>query len=224
MAELLHFFQNLHSAEGLQELIRTGGLVVVVAIVFSETGLLAGFFLPGDSLLVTAGIFASSDMIGGQPIFHLESLLGCVIVAAVIGDQLGFFLGRKAGPLIFKAEDSWIFKKKHLNSAHAFYEKYGPRALIGARFVPIFRTFVPFVAGVAQMRYWTFFRYSLIGGVVWVSSMVLLGFYLGKTPMAQKLHQVILVIIFVSILPVVITVAKNLIQRRRSPPADKLVL
>ncbi len=203
MDTLLEFLKSLHSAEGLRTLVQTGGILVLVGIVFAETGLLAGFFLPGDSLLITAGIFAASDGAGGPGILSLWSLMFWLIIAAVVGDQVGFYLGRKAGPMIYKKEDSFFFKKKHLKAAHDFYEEKGGSALIIARFVPILRTFVPFAAGMADMDYKSFVRFNIIGGVAWVVSMLLIGYFLGLSPLADQLHKIILVVIFVSVLPLV---------------------
>jgi membrane-associated protein len=199
--EVLDFLRSLHSADGLRNLVQAGGILVLVAIVFAETGLLVGFFLPGDSLLVTAGIFAASNGAGGPGIFDLPLLLISLIIAAVVGDQVGFVLGRKTGPMIFTREDSLLFKMKHVRAAHEFYEKHGGRALILARFIPIFRTFVPFSAGVAKMEYKSFVRYNVVGGVAWVLSMILLGYFLGLTPLANQLHKIILVVIVVSCIP-----------------------
>jgi membrane-associated protein len=215
MSELIHtllgYVKDLHSADGLRHIVQAGGVIALTVIIFAETGLLAGFFLPGDSLLVTAGIFAASDGKGGAGLFSIYVLLGLLSVAAVVGDQVGYLLGRKAGPFIFRREDSFFFKKAHLVSAQAFYEKYGARALILARFVPIFRTFVPFAAGMAHMRYSRFVRFNVIGGLLWIFSMLLLGYGLGHTPLADQLHKIILVVVFVSILPIVFTSAKKVL-------------
>ncbi len=217
--QLIDFLRTLHSAEGIGNLIRTGGFAVLIAIIFSETGLLVGFFLPGDSLLVTAGIFAASDGAGGPGLFNVYLLATLTSLAAIIGDQLGFYLGHKTGPMIFSKEDSLFFKKQHVKSAHDFYDKHGGGALVLARFMPIFRTFVPFVAGVARMQYKKFLRFSIMGGVLWVWSMVFLGYALGHSPLANQLHKIILVVVFVSILPMLITVTKKLLKKKRSDPA-----
>lgn len=210
MQTIFDFIHQLHSADGLRQLIQTGGLIVIIGIIFAETGLLAGFFLPGDSLLVTAGIFASSEAIGGAPIFNLPELILALILAAFIGDQLGYYLGHKSGPYIYRREDTFFFKKNHLITAQEFYQKHGPRALIAARFVPILRTFVPFVAGMANMEYKKFVVYNAIGAIVWIVSLVLVGYFLGQTPLANRLHEIILVVIFISILPILITAIKKL--------------
>ncbi len=214
MHELLDFVKNLHSEEGLRSLIQNGGLLALTAIVFAETGLLAGFFLPGDSLLVTAGIFAASDGMGGPGLFNIWTLNAVLITAAIVGDQVGYLLGKKTGHLAFQKEDSRFFKKKHLVAAHEFYEKHGARALIIARFVPILRTFVPFAAGVAEMDYRHFVRYNVVGGLLWVLSMTLLGYALGHTELANQLHKIIIVVVFVSILPLIFSAYKALQQKR----------
>jgi membrane-associated protein len=221
MDTILDFLRSLHSADGLRHLVQTGGLVALVGIVFAETGLLAGFFLPGDSLLVTAGIFAAGDGAGGPPLFSLSVLIGVLCVAAVVGDQLGYILGAKTGDLILQRPDGMFFKKKHLTAAHEFYEKHGSKAIVLARFVPILRTFVPFAAGMAKMSYSGFVRFNVIGGILWVSSMILLGYFVGMTPLGQQLHRVILVVIFVSVLPLFISVGKAWMRLRAQKAALK---
>ena len=208
METILEFLKSLHSTDGLRGLIQAGGLFAVVAIVFAETGLLVGFFLPGDSLLVTAGIFTASDGLGGGPLFNLWLALLLVSLAAVIGDQIGFLLGRKAGPMIFNRPDSRFFKKKHLIAAHDFYNKHGGKAIIIARFSPFLRTFVPFAAGVANMDYWGFVKFNVAGGILWVFSMILLGHFLGLSPLADQLHKIIVVVVFLSLLPIIISAFK----------------
>lgn len=170
------------------------------AIVFAETGLLVGFFLPGDSLLVTAGILAAG---GKLPIGVL--LIGLAI-AAVLGDQVGYLLGKKGGEALYKREDSRLFKRKHLAAAHAFYEKHGAKTIVLARFVPIIRTFAPTVAGAAGMNYRTFVLFNLIGGVTWVWSMVGGGYLLGSAfPWIPKHIEVVaLVVVILSLIPILI--------------------
>ena len=168
LTELLH---RVYDVEGI---IRWGGLLMLVAIVFAETGLMIGFFLPGDSLLVTAGIFAAAG--------HLDvvGLLLWVTLAAVLGDQLGYYIGYRTGPRIFRREDSLLFKREHLMRAKAFYEKHGGKTIILARFIPVIRTFAPVVAGVGQMEYRRFVMFNVAGGVLWVWGMTLLGVWLGN--------------------------------------------
>lgn len=216
MEELLQTLSSLHTAEGLRNLVQTGGLLALTIIVFAETGLLIGFFLPGDSLLITAGIFAASDGLGGEGIFNIWVLTGVLAAAAIIGDQVGYMLGRKTGPLIFSRNDSFLFKKKHVQAAHDFYEKHGAKALIFARFVPIFRTFVPFVAGVAQMSYSKFVRFNIIGGILWIYGLCFVGYKIGQSPLADQLHKIIIIVIFVSILPIIISAAKGFLSRKKT--------
>src|SRR5262245_27839397 len=180
MASLWNFFFSLHSAEGLEHLIAAGGLLALITIVFSETGLLMGFFLPGDSLLVTAGILSSRAIHGGEPILNIYTLNLSLMTAAIAGDQVGYWLGRKTGPKIFNKPDNRFFKKRYAVEAHEFYEKHGGKAIILARFVPILRTFVPFIAGVARMSYRRYVPFDVIGGISWILSMTLLGYFLGK--------------------------------------------
>ncbi|HKX12429.1 MAG TPA: VTT domain-containing protein [bacterium] len=213
MEEFLQFLSRLHSPEGIEALIRAGGLLVLIAIVFAETGLLAGFFLPGDSLLVTAGVLCSRSLSGGEPILNIWTTNLTLMAAAVIGDQVGFWLGRKTGHKIFNRPDNRFFKKKYILEAHAFYEKHGGKAIILARFVPILRTFVPFVAGVADMSYRRFVAFNIFGGIGWVFSMTMLGYFLGRSPLGEKLHLIIIVVIFISILPMVIGLLKRFLSK-----------
>jgi membrane-associated protein len=215
---ILHFLRSLYSAEGLKQLIVWIGPTLfctsVCAILFVETGLFVGFFLPGDSLLVTAGIFA------GQHLIPLYWLLFPGILCAIVGDQLGYWIGRSAGPALFRREDSLLFRRSHLLRAQAFYEKYGGRAIIFARFVPIVRTFCPPVTGAAGMPYATYFLYDIVGGTCWVGSMVVGGYFAGaKFPNIGKyLHLVIGAIILLSILPPIIGIWRS---RRDSGTATK---
>ncbi len=180
-------------------IIKTLGLIGVVAIVFAESGLFFGFFLPGDSLLFTAGFLASQGLIS------ITWLLILCFIAAVIGDNVGYFFGKKVGPMIFNKEDSLFFHKKHINRAQDFYNKYGKKTIFLARFIPIIRTFVPIVAGVAGMEYKTFFRFNIIGGFVWTWGMLGTGYILGNIiPNAEKyLSLIIIVIIVISFIPAV---------------------
>ena len=186
-------------------IIKTLGLLGVVLIVFAESGLFFGFFLPGDSLLFTAGFLASQDLIS------IWWLLILCFISAVAGDSIGYFFGKKTGPKIFNKEDSFFFHKKHIEKAKLFYEKYGKKTIVIARFIPIIRTFAPIVAGVANMNYRTFFSYNIIGGFVWVWGMIGLGYVLGNViPNAEKyLTPIVLFIIFVSFIPAVIEYLKT---------------
>lgn len=214
MEAVFEFLKNLHSTQGIEQMIAAGGLMVLVAIVFAETGLLAGFFLPGDSLLVTAGFLASRGIVSEEPLLNIFTLNIALILAAIVGDQVGFWLGTKTGPRIFDKPDNRFFKKKYVIEAHAFYEKHGGKAIIIARFIPIMRTFVPFIAGVAQMSYRKFVGFNIIGGVLWVLSMTLIGFFLGNSPWGEKIHVIILVVIGVSMLPLLIALFRRFVLRK----------
>jgi len=195
----------LHKIYDVEGIIRWGGLLMLVAIVFAETGLMIGFFLPGDSLLVTAGIFAAAG--------HLDvvGLLLWVTLAAVLGDQLGYYIGYRTGPRIFRREDSLLFKRDHLMRAKAFYEKHGGKTIILARFIPVIRTFAPVVAGVGQMEYRRFVTFNVVGGVLWVWGMTLLGVWLGNAipNIDDHIHKVIAVVVFLSILPAIIEYVRS---------------
>ncbi|MES2693089.1 MAG: DedA family protein [Verrucomicrobiota bacterium] len=193
----------LHIDVHLGEIIRDYGTwtyAVLFLIIFAETGLVVTPFLPGDSLLFAAGAFCAKPETGLN--VHLMAVL--LFVAAVIGDTLNYWIGSKIGPAVFKREDSMFLRKKHLERAHAFFEKYGGRAIILARFVPIVRTFVPFVAGVGHMTYSRFIAYNIIGGFIWIYFFTYAGFAFGNQPFVQKNFKlVILAIIVLSVLPIV---------------------
>ncbi len=192
----------IHRLRDLPALVQWAGYVGLTLIIFAETGLLVGFFLPGDSLLVTAGLLCS------QADFGLDVwLLGAILtVAAIVGDTVGYAIGRATGPRIFTRQDSLLFNRKHLLRAQAFYEKHGGKTIIIARFMPIVRTFAPVVAGVGQMRYRSFVLYNVVGGIAWIWSMLMIGYVLGSRfpAVSQHLEKVILLVIFLSILPGII--------------------
>ena len=202
-----------HKYRDLEVLVRLAGYPGLIGIVFAETGLLVGFFLPGDSLLFTSGFLAS---IG---VMDVRILLLALSIAAVSGDQVGFILGRKAGAALYRREDSRFFKRKHLIAAHEFYEKYGGKTIFLARFVPIIRTFAPTVAGAAQMDYRKFVFFNVAGGISWVFSMVGGGFLLGQSFPGLKKHieVVILGIIFVSVLPIAWEIWKSKREKAALP-------
>ena len=202
-----HFLHFLFNVKGL---IEWGGTLLVCIIVFIETGFFVGFFLPGDSLLVTAGVFAASGQL------HLSELLLLVPLCAIVGDQIGYWIGRKAGQALYQREDSLIFRKRHLQRAHDFYEKYGGKTVILARFVPVVRTFCPPVAGAAEMSYGRYFSYDVAGGFLWVGSMILGGYFLGRQipNISENIHYVIAVVIFLSLLPPAI----GMLRARSSGP------
>lgn len=199
MEFLTEFYQKLRD---LPALVQWAGYVGLTLIIFAETGLLVGFFLPGDSLLVTAGLLAA------DPAFGLNVwLLGLILtIAAVVGDTVGYHVGKATGPRIFTRENSLFFHKDHLLKAQAFYEKHGGKTIIIARFMPIVRTFAPVVAGVGRMRYASFLAYNVVGGVLWIWSMLITGYVLAKTVpgVAKHVEKVILVVVFLSILPGII--------------------
>ncbi|MEN9621807.1 MAG: hypothetical protein RLZZ67_241 [Candidatus Parcubacteria bacterium] len=186
-------------------LIEAVGLIGIITIVFAESGLFFGFFLPGDSLLFTAGLLASQGLIS------IELLVIGTMIAAIVGDSVGYAFGKKIGPALFSREDSFFFHKKHALRAKAFYEKYGVKTIVLARFIPIVRTFAPIVAGIGDMKYTTFLSYNIIGGVIWTSSMTLFGYFLGTlVPQTEKyLHVIIIAIIVLSFVPIVIEYIKE---------------
>lgn len=191
-----------------EKLITRGGYLFVFAIIFAESGLLIGFFLPGDSLLFTAGMFAAGAFGDGVQLNIWVVLVG-VFIAAVAGDQVGYLFGRKVGPSLFKREDSRIFKQAHVDKAQEFFDKHGPKALILARFVPIVRTFCPIVAGVAHMNYPTFVRYNIVGGLLWGVGVTSLGYFLGSVPFVKENFEIaIFAVIAVSLIPIVIEVVR----------------
>ena len=205
LESLLHFLRALYDPEGLKELIRAGGAPLICLIVFIETGFFVGFFLPGDSLLITAGIFAAAGVI------PLKYLLAPVMLCAIVGDQIGYWIGRTLGPRLYKKEDSLLFRRSHLLRAHEFYEKYGGRAVILARFVPIVRTFCPPVTGAAKMPYSRYLIFDIFGGTLWVGAMILGGFSLGRSVpnIGSRIHYVIAVVAVLSILPAVIGIWRS---------------
>jgi membrane-associated protein len=206
---------TFHKLTDVETLVRVGGLAAMTAIVFSETGLLIGFFLPGDSLLVTAGVFAAA---GKLNVWHLIGLLS---LAAIAGDTVGYWFGRRVGPALFKRPKSLLFNPAHLRRAHDFYEKHGGKTIIIARFMPIIRTFAPIVAGMGGMNYRRFVSFNVFGGIFWVASMTGIGYFLGRIPgVREHIEIVIVVVIFLSILPGIIAAGLELWKKRR---AGKLV-
>ncbi len=195
MTEFLkHLIAQIYDVRGL---IEWGGTLMVCVIVFIETGMFAGFFLPGDSLLVTAGVFAGAGQL------KLGWLLSLVTLCAIAGDQLGYLIGWKAGTSLYRREDSTFFKKRHLERAHEFYERYGGKTIILARFVPIIRTFCPPVAGAARMSYRRYLAFDIVGGFSWVWGMTLLGYTIGRTDqnIDKHIHYIIAAVIVVSLMP-----------------------
>ncbi len=193
-------------------------VVIACAIIFAETGLLVGFFLPGDSLLFTAGLLVST---GTMPV-NIWVLMALLIVCAFVGNQLGYYIGYKAGPAIFNKPDSKLFKKQHVDSAHAFFEKHGGKALILARFVPIVRTFVPVIVGVAKMDMRKFLLFNAIGAVAWAGGVTYLGYVLGnKVPWVRDNLDVIFIgIVAVSVIPIGIELLKAISSSRKKKAQD----
>ena len=211
MNTLLDLF---HQLKDPRLLVQAGGYIGLTAIIFSETGLLIGFFLPGDSLLVTAGLLST------QPQFGLNMwLLGVLLtLAAIIGNTVGYAIGWYTGPRLFTRDDSLLFRKKHLFQAHAFYEKHGGKTLVIARFMPIVRTFVPVVAGLAKMNFRLYTAYNVLGAVLWIWLMLFTGYFLGRFVPGIEHHitKVILAVIFLSLLPGIISWQR---ERRRATAA-----
>ena len=189
-----------------EDLLASGGILLLGAIVFAESGLLIGFFLPGDSLLFIAGFFSSSAAAG---VSDVKLSLPLVILVstgmAIIGDQVGYIIGNKAGPAMFNRPKSRLFDPAHVVKAQSFFDKYGARTIILARFIPIVRTFAPVVAGVGNMHYRTFVRYNIIGGILWGTGLPLLGYFLGQFEIVKNNIEIaVLVVVGISVLPVVI--------------------
>ena len=184
----------------------------ILIIVFIETGLLFPL-LPGDSLLFTGGLLAAAP----NPPVNIWVLAASVSVVAVLGDQCAYFIGRRIGPALFDKEDSRFFKKRYVSESHAFFERHGPKTIILARFVPIVRTFTPVLAGVSTMRYPVFLGFDIIGGVLWGAGVTLLGYFLGNVPFVKNhIELVILLIVFLSVLPGLTAVGRNMLNRRRA--------
>ena len=195
-----------------EKLIRSGGYLLLFGIIFAESGLLIGFFLPGDSLLFIsgmagAGLFAS----GTDPIhFNIWVVLIGVFAAAVAGDQVGYAFGNKAGPALFRRPDSRVFKQEHLKKAQVFFDHHGPRAIVMARFVPIVRTFCPIVAGAGRMRYRTFIQYNVLGGFLWAVGVTSMGYFLGNVAVIRDHVEIALVlVVVVSLTPIAIEVVRS---------------
>src|ERR1700724_871866 len=214
---LLDFLRTLTTPERLIQLLSTVvsgwlGYAMLAGIVFAETGLLVGFFLPGDSLLFTIGVVAGAGQL------NLLIIMLLLTGACLLGDWSGYQLGRRAGPAIFNRPDSRFFKQEYLQRTKAFYEKHGGKTIIYAKFVPIIRTFAPFVAGVAQMRYSRFLAFDIFGGIGWVTSMTLAGYFLGGVPIIRtNFEKVVVAIVLVSVLPIVFQAARSRFQPKTQP-------
>ncbi len=190
----------------------TFAVLGICLIVFAETGLLVGFFLPGDSLLFTAGLLAATTNIINVPIGVLCAL---ITLSAIAGNQTGYYIGRRAGPAIFRRPDSRLFKQEYVDQAYAYFDKYGARTIVLAQFVPIVRTFTPVVAGVSRMRYRTFVTYNVVGAVLWGTGVTLLGYFLGRIPFVREHIEAILIgIVALSVLPIVVELSRSRSRRR----------
>ena len=219
--ELIHQFRDLLNPKLIIEtLLAKGGLFVYVGlffIVFAETGLALGFFLPGDSLLVVAGLFAATGKL------NVALLIGLLFVAAVVGDAVGYYTGARLGPRLFKKKKSLLFRPSHLQKAHSFYEKYGGKTIVIARFVPIVRTFAPIVAGAAEMPYRRFVVFNVAGGFLWVTTMLLGGYFLGSLlkskfgiDLDEHIEWVVIVVVALSLIPPVIEYLKSRREKARA--------
>ena len=207
MEVIKEFFQQIYDVKSL---VMWAGYTGLFAIIFAETGLLIGFFFPGDSLLVTAGLFAST---GDLNIVLLNLLL---IPAAILGNSAGYWIGHKSGPRLFKKEQSLLFRKDYLIKTKNFYDKHGGSTIIMTRFVPFFRTFAPIVAGIGQMKYIRFLFYNIFSAVLWIGSMTLIGFYMGRTipDIDKHIEKVIIIIVFLSLLPAIIKYLKHKFSKK----------
>ena len=199
---------------GPEGLFASAVLPTILVIVFVETGLLFPL-LPGESLLFTGGLLAAKGTL------DIWVLAPAVAIVAILGDQTGYFIGRRIGPALFKKEDSRIFKKHYVTDSHAFFEKYGPWAIILARFMPFIRTFTPVVAGVSYMRYPVYLAFDIVGGTLWGAGVTIAGYFLGTAPFVhQNLEKIILAILFVSMLPAFIAAGRGYLGRRRAAKED----
>ena len=192
--------QFFHTVYNVPELIRLVGFPGLMLIIFSETGLMVGFFLPGDSLLVTAGVFAAGGFL------DIAWLAPVLVVSAVLGNSTGYLIGRKAGQALYNRPNSFFFRREHLIRTHEFYERHGGKTIILAQFMPIVRTFAPVVAGAASMEYRRFITFNLVGAVLWINSMLFTGYFLVRfIPGLQKrIDLVVAVVIFLSLMPAII--------------------
>jgi membrane-associated protein len=200
-------------------LLDTFGIWGLLLIVFAESGLLIGFFLPGDSLLFTAGLLITSEQLD----FPLWAAIVLICVAAILGDQAGYMFGKKVGPSLFNRPDSRLFKQENVTKAHEFFEKYGPKSLVLARFVPIVRTFTPIIAGVSGMRYRSFLIFNVVGGILWGAGVTLLGSWLGGIDFVKKnIEAILILIVLLSVVPIIIEFLKARSQAKKNPrrPAE----
>ena len=215
MELILDLFRRLYN---VPEIIRVGGLIGMILIVYAETGLMVGFFLPGDSLLVIAATIAAK---GDLNIWWLNLTL---LSAAIAGDATGYWIGRRAGKALYSRPNSFFFRRDHLIKTHDFYEKHGGKTIVIARFMPVVRTFAPVVAGAADMTYRHFALYNVFGGILWVSSMTLAGYFLGMVVGPEKIgkniHLIVVIVIFLSLLPAGISLLRERMKSRAAGKKD----
>ncbi|WP_421942038.1 DedA family protein [Pedobacter sp.] len=214
------FWNSLHHLIDPEKLLREGGFYLVVFVIYAETGLFFGFFLPGDYLLFLAGMFVAT----GKLDVNIAVLLAGLIIAAIMGNFTGYWFGRKTGPVLYTRKDSFFFKKKYLKAAEEYYNKQGAFALIMGRFVPIVRTFAPIFAGVVKLEFKRFALYNIAGALLWISSLTLLGYFLGKR-FEQEINDYLLYIIIgfivITTIPLLITFVKRKVVK--SPDEDKQI-
>ncbi|MEU5339295.1 VTT domain-containing protein [Streptomyces sp. NPDC020766] len=190
------------------------GIWGLLLIVFAESGLLIGFFLPGDSLLFTAGLLITSNQLD----FPLWAAVVLICIAAIVGDQVGYMFGKKVGPSLFTRPDSRLFKQENVVKAHEFFEKYGPKSLVLARFVPIVRTFTPIIAGVSGMKYRSFLIFNVVGGILWGAGVTLLGSWLGQIDFVKKnIEPILLLIVLISVVPIIIEFMRARGKSKKNP-------
>jgi membrane-associated protein len=204
------FFSTVYN---VPELIRIVGLLGLIVIVFAETGLLVGFFLPGDSLLITAGLFAARGDL------NIAMLIVCLIPAAILGNATGYWIGYRTGKALYSRPNSLLFRREHLRITHEYYDRHGPKTIVIAQFMPIVRTFAPVVAGVAEMGYQKFATYNVVGAILWIGSMTLGGYLLGNLipDIERRIHFVVAAVIFVSLLPPGIAWLRSALSKKASP-------
>ncbi|MDI1428308.1 MULTISPECIES: VTT domain-containing protein [Polyangium] len=218
---LREFFSKLRH---LEDLLTWGGYPVLMAIIFAETGLLVGFFLPGDSLLVTAGVLVNANLINPFQLSTFSNLLlmnAVLCVMAIVGDTVGYSIGYKAGPKLFNREQSLFFRRDYLVATQKFYEKHGGKTIVLARFMPFARTFAPVVAGIGKMSYRRFLMFNVFGGIGWVVSMTFLGYFLGKVLGAKDIERVVYLIILISVLPPFIGALRTHLASKKAAGAEK---
>jgi len=210
MDGIFDFFKELVNPESI---IRYGGIYLLLIVVFAETGLFVGFFLPGDSLLFTAGLLCSTGILHIHPILLILS----IVLAAVTGNMTGYAFGKNIGVLLFKRKSGFLFRQEHLVTANEFYRKHGKKTIILSRFLPIVRTFAPIIAGIVKLEYHKFFLYSLIGALLWVSSLVLTGYYLGKyvPKTVEYLEYIVIFLIVITSIPFIYNWIKKKAAARR---------